>query len=61
MNSSTKYTHEIETDGNDITDGLKVENIEKLEEQNYLIIIVSELNEDKSITLLCVLKNMNKS
>ena len=54
VSNCAKYHHEIKTDGTDITDGWKVDDIEKLEELNNLKINVFELTEGKVLTQLYV-------
>ena len=52
---------EIKTDGIDLTDGIKVDDIGKLEELNIQNINVFELNEDKTLTQVYAPTNMNKN
>ena len=60
LSNYTKYFYEIETNGIQFTDRLKVYDIEVLEELKRLIVIVIELNEDKSLTHLYISKIINK-
>ena len=50
VSNSTKYLPEIRTDVEDLTDGLKVDDIEKQEELNNLNPNVSELTEEETLT-----------
>ena len=54
-----KYPHEIKTDVNDLTDGLKVDDIARLEPNN-LYKNIFELKGYKTVTQLYVSKNKNK-
>ena len=60
IKNATKGLHEIKTDGVDLTDGLKVVDIGRLEDLNNPKINVFELNEDKTIAQLYLSKNMKK-
>ena len=61
MSNYIKCLHEITTHGIYLTDGLKADDIQKLEELNNLNVIVFELNGDKREIQPCVSKNMNKA
>ena len=60
MNNLLKYLHDIETDGTDLTDCLKTDGFEKLEDLYNLSINVFELNENTTLTQVHISKVMNK-
>ena len=57
----TKNLHEIITDENDLTDALKVDDVEKLEELNNLNINVFQPKADKTLTLTHNSEKRNKN
>ena len=60
VNDNTKHHHEFEADGIILTDRLKIDDFEKLDELIGPKLYIFERNVDKTLTQQKVQKNMNK-
>ena len=61
LSNYTKNLQENKTDGFEPNDGLSVDDMEKIEKTNNLILIVFAMIEEKTLTQIYASKNMNEN